>query len=170
MNNKWSLSFGFGAVGGILSAVSFVVFYFIGKDPTSLGTFFGYALLPFILFFGIRYFKKYSNSNFLSFAEGMSVGFVIYSMLAAVSGFLIYIFLWVYPSAFDYIKNSKVSHLEESKDLIISQINVESYEKTYASIVEMSVLDLALNDFIWKIIPGLFFTIIISIILRENKT
>jgi len=33
----------------------------------------------------------------------------------------------------------------------------------------MTAWDVALNDGIWKIIPGMFFSIIISIILRKNK-
>jgi hypothetical protein len=170
MNKNWFSSVGFGVVGGFFSAIAFVVFYFIKKDPTSLGTIFGYAILPFILFFGLRYYKKYIHSNSLSFAEGMSIGFVIYTVLASISGFLIYVFLMVHSPAFQEIKSSKISHLIQNKQTIVEQINVESYDKTYDSIVKMTESDLALNDFIWKIIPGLFFTIIISIILRENKT
>ncbi len=170
MNKNWYSSLGFGAIGGFLSAIAFVVFYFIGKDPTSLGTIFGYALLPFIIFFGLRYFKKYINDRSLSFAEGMTVGFLIYSVLATISSLLIYVFLVIYPPAFQEIKESKVNHIEVNKQIIVDQINLESYEKTYDSILKMSVTDIALNDFILKIIPGLFFTIIISIIFRENKT
>jgi hypothetical protein len=169
MHRFWSSSLIFGAIGGGLSAMAFMVFYFIGKDPTSLSTVFGYAILPILLFFSLRYFKKYINSMTLSFAEGMSIGFVIYSVIATLSGILIYLFLNVHPPAFQEIKNSKIEHLENNKKIIIDQINLESFEKTWRSIQNMNSIDIALNEFIWKIIPGLFFTIIISIILRETK-
>ena len=58
--------------------------------------------------------------------------------------------------------------MEQSKDTIISQVGEESFQATQKSIQEMASIDIAINDGIWKIVPGLFFTIIISIILRKN--
>ena len=73
-----------------------------------------------------------------------------------------------FPELFEEIKSSKLEVLGSSKDTIISQVGEDSYQSTLKNVQSMVPFDIGLNDAIWKIIPGLFFTIIISIILRKN--
>lgn len=100
----------------------------------------------------------------------MSIGFLIYTMIAFISGLGIWIILLIDISLFEAIKILKLEVLNTNKQLIISQLSEESFEITLQKIMAMKPIDIALNDFIWKILPGLFFTIIISIILRKTKT
>ena len=58
--------------------------------------------------------------------------------------------------------------MTDNKAVLEEQLNVAAYEETYENISEMTVYDVAINDFLRKIFPGLFFTIIISIILKRN--
>ena len=104
----------------------------------------------------------------MSFAEGMSVGFVTYMLEAILSLVGIWLILQIHPELFDQIKASKLDVLATSKESIVSQVGQESYAMTLESIKNMVQWDIALNDALWKVIPGLFFTIIISIILRKN--
>jgi len=89
-------------------------------------------------------------------------------LITLVSAFGIWVILSISPELFEQIKLSKFDVLEKGKETIISQVGENSFEATVASIKEMSKLDVAVNDGLWKIIPGLFFSIIISIILRKN--
>ena len=66
------------------------------------------------------------------------------------------------------IQETKWAVLDQNKDVIVSQVGLPSFEATKVSLKEMSPWDVSLNDGIWKIIPGMFFSIIISIILRKN--
>lgn len=168
MNRKLLASYKFGLIGGIFCVAAFVIFKLLGMDPTKLSMLFGYFLIPIFLFIGIRFYRNQVNQGLLSFSEGMSVGFLIYSLIALVSGFGIWVILMFSSSLYEEIKTKKIEILTESKDLIVEQMGVESYDVTYQSLLEMTALDIATNDFIWKILPGLFFTIIISIILRRN--
>jgi hypothetical protein len=59
--------------------------------------------------------------------------------------------------------------LTEKREDLIEQLNLAAYEETYASISTMTAYNVAMNDFLRKIIPGLFYTIIISIILKQSK-
>lgn len=168
MSKKLISSYKFGLIGSAFCVAAFVIFILLGLDPTKLSMLFGYFLIPFFLFIGIKFYRNQVNQGLLSFSEGMSVGFLIYSIIGLISGLGIWIILIFSPLLYEEIKVKKNEILTENKDLIVEQMGIESYNLTYESLQEMTSLDIAINDFIWKIIPGLFFTIIISIILRRN--
>lgn len=168
MYRYFSSAYKFGSIAGALSIVAFIVLSFLYPDPTNLNLIFGYVITPIAIFLAIKFFKEYSNNGYLSFAEGMSVGFVTYLLEAVISLVGIWLFLVIQPDLFDQIKLSKLDVLGKSKDSIVAQVGENSFDLTLESIKNMVTLDIALNDALWKIIPGLFFTIIISIILRKN--
>ncbi len=168
MSRYFKTAYQFGSLGGILSVLAFITLSFFYLDPTNLTLLFGYVITPIAIFLALKFFKEYANSGYLSFSEGMSVGFVTYILIASISTLGILIFLVVSPDLFEQIKLSKLEVLAKGKETILSQVGESSFEATVASIQEMTKLDVAINDGLWKIIPGLFFTIIISIILRKN--
>ena len=168
MNKYFKSAYLFGVLGGVLGLISFFTLSFFRDDPTTLNLVFGYVIVPISIYLALRYFKDYSNQGFISFAEGMSVGFVTYMLIAIFSFLGIWVFLTIDINLFELIKSSKIDTLVQSKDTIVSQVGQNSYDATLESVKVMTKTDIALNDAIWKIIPGLFFTIIISIILRKN--
>jgi hypothetical protein len=129
---------------------------------------FGYIICPIAIFLSIKFFKEDQNSGYLSFSEGMTVGFVTYMLIALISILGIWLFLSISSETFELISIAKFAVLEKGKETIVAQVGQNSYDATFESLKEMSKFDVALNDGIWKIIPGLFFTIIISIIFRKN--
>lgn len=159
----------FGLIGGVFCVLAFLLFKWIGVDATNLSMLFGYVLVPIFVFLGIRYFRNDINGGELSFAHGMTIGFLVYTMIAVTAGLGIWLVLSLSPEFFQEIKAAKVAVMDTNKDLIVGQLGKESFDFTYEKIQAMTALDIALNDFIWKILPGLFFTIIISIILRRTK-
>jgi hypothetical protein len=168
MNKYLASAYQFGGIGGILSVLAFIILSFMRTDPTNLGLIFGYVITPISLFLAIKFFKEYNNKGFLSFAEGMSIGFVTYSLIALISGIGIWVVLLLSPMLFEEIKLSKLDVLQQNQETIITQMGKESFESTLLNVQNMIPWDVAFNDAIWKVIPGLFFTIIISIILRKN--
>jgi hypothetical protein len=78
------------------------------------------------------------------------------------------IYLYLSPELFEEIKNSKLEVLLKNQNTITQEMGLNPYESTLLNVKQMSKTDIAFNEGIWKIIPGLFFTIIISIILRKN--
>lgn len=159
----------FGIIGGAFCGLAFVVFYFIGAEPISFTEIFGYIIIPIFIFLGIKNFKDHMNSKALSFGQGMTVGFFVYSILALISAIVIFIMLHVDLLIFSEYKAATMSLLEENKEEITQQLGNESYDATVKSMSEMTIFDVVLNDFVRKLIPGLFFTIILSIILRNSK-
>lgn len=168
MNKYFKTAYQFGGLGGVFSVFSFILLTWLNPDPTNLNLVFGYLITPIAIFLAIKYFKEYSNEGLLSFSEGMTVGFVTYVLLGLISGLGIWFILLISSDLFDKIQLSKLEVLSDNSEMIISQVGKESFQTTLLSIQEMVPIDVALNDTLWKIIPGLFFTIIISIILRKQ--
>jgi hypothetical protein len=168
MNKYLATAYQFGTLGGILSVASFYFLSFLYPDPTNLTLIFGYFLVPVALFLSIKFFKEYSNSGFLSFAEGMTVGFVTYTLIGLLSALGIWLILLLSPEFFEVIKQVKLKVLMENKETIVSQVGEYSFDLTLENLKLMTPWDVALNDGLWKILPGMFFSIIISIILRKN--
>lgn len=161
-------SYKFGSLGGGLSVIAFFLLSYSVPDPSTFNMIFGYILTPVAVFLSIKFFKEYTGNGYLSFAEGMSVGFVTYMLIAIISCLGIWTLLLISPDLFEQINLAKLEILHSGKESIISQVGEESYRLTLKSIEGMTPSDIALNDGIWKLITGLFFTIIISIILRKN--
>jgi hypothetical protein len=168
MNKYLITAYKFGTLGGLLSVVSFYFLSYLNPDPTNLNLVFGYFLIPISVFLSVKFFKEYTNSGFLSFAEGMTVGFVTYTLIGLISTLGIWLTLHFSPDLFEIIKTQKVDFLSENKEMIISQVGENSFEATRKSIEGLTPWNVSLNDGLWKIIPGMFFSIIISIILRKN--
>lgn len=169
MNRYFNAAFIFGILGGLFCGLAFLVFYWLGNEPVSFTEIFGYILIPVFVFMGIKSFKDNVNGGELSFGQGMTIGFFVYSILALISAGVIFIFLHLDPMVFDEYKASNLMLLEEKKEMLIEQINEESYERAFDNIANMSIIDVVINDFLRKVFPGLFFTIIISIILKRSK-
>ncbi|EON78018.1 hypothetical protein ADIS_1557 [Lunatimonas lonarensis] len=168
MNRYLSASLPFGLAGGILLAVGFTLLYALGAEPVGMVLIFGYVIVPLFVFAGIKQFRDKHNGGELFFSQGMSVGFFVYTLMALISATFIGLFIVMQPEVFEVFKASNIALLETKRELLIGQLGEKSYEDTFSSIQAMSLSDVVINDFLRKIIPGLFFTIIISIILKRT--
>lgn len=109
------------------------------------------------------------NRGELSFGQGMTVGFFVYTLLAFLSAIVIFIMLHIDVAVFEDYRAAAMALLEEKRGEIMQQLGEESYKATVESMSGMTIFDVVLNDFLRKLIPGLFFTIILSIILKNSK-
>ena len=98
----------------------------------------------------------------------MTVGFFTYTIIAMVSAFYVFGSIQLDQELFTTFRQINLELMSINKAVLEEKLNVAAYEETYANISKMTILDVALNDFLRKIFPGLFFTIIISIILKRN--
>ncbi|WP_209329040.1 DUF4199 domain-containing protein [Lunatimonas salinarum] len=170
MNKLVHAALPFGMVGGFLLVLGFLFLYLLGTEPVGMLLIFGYVVVPVFVFAGIKQFRDKFNGGALYFSQGMSIGFLVYILMALISALFIWGFMAFKPEVFEAFKASNVALLEEKRGLLTEQLGEESFEETYRNIQDMSVFDVVLNDFLRKIFPGLFFTIIISIILKRTLT
>lgn len=169
MNDYLKPGYLFGITGGVLCGLAFLLTHLMGKDPVSFTELFGYLLIPVFVFMGMKHFRDNLRGGALTFAQGMTVGFFIYSILAIISALVIFIVLHMDTAIFERFKAANLALLEEKKSVLIEQLSQVSYERTLNNIANMTILDVVFNDFLRKVIPGLFFTIIISLILKRSK-
>jgi hypothetical protein len=131
MNKYLRTAYQFGMLGAVLSGISFFSLSYFYPDPTNLNLIFGYFLIPIAVFLSIKFFKEYSNSGFLSFAEGMTVGFVTYTLIGIGSTLCIWLILLFSPDFFELIKQSKWDVLMSNQETIVSQVGQESFDLAF---------------------------------------
>jgi hypothetical protein len=157
-------------IGLLAAGFSILAFYLstlITPDPTLISKVFSFAITPFFIGGGIYFYRFKLNKNMLSFSEGMTIGFLIYFINGLFSFFGIYLGLFFSKDLFENIKTNMMDILFEKRDEIIKTLGKTSFEKTYEKMLQLNVFDIAITDFFFKITFGLFFSIIISLILRK---
>jgi hypothetical protein len=157
-----------GFLAATFSLLTFFLSTFFTQDPTLISKVFSFIITPIFVGAGIYFYRFKIKQNQLSFAEGMTVGFIIYFVNAFVTFLGIYMGLIFSKNLFENIKSNMMQVLIEKKQEIINTLGNASYEKTYQEMLKLSIFDIAITDFIFKVAFGLFFTIIISIILRKT--
>ncbi len=161
----------YGLVGGGLSVLLFLLIYFLGKNPLIVyrGFDFSFLLIPIFTAFSIKEFRDRWNNSTLRFGEGMTVGFFNYMAIAIVSALFIWIFLAVVdPELLAGYIVDRSSLLDEMKVQMIEKFGEDVYFQTIAEVQESTAFIIALDDFLKKIIIGLFLTIIISVIFKKQ--
>ena len=170
MNRYFNAAFPFGFVAGMLCVAVFVVMFFLHVEPIGMVLIIGYISTPIFVYLGIKQYRDKFNGGELFFGHGMTVGFFVYVVMAVISASFIGLFMVFVPDVFDTFKSMNINLLDEKRDILVEQLNQQAFDETYKNIQQMSIWDVVMNDFLRKVIPGLFFTILISIILKRTIT
>lgn len=169
MNRYWRAAYPFGLSGAGLCLLGMLIMYLLQVEPVSMNLILGYIFTPIFVFFGIKGFRDGYNNGELFFSQGMTVGFLVYTLMALLSGLYVFVFLQVEVQAFETFRQVNLDLMSDNQEVLKEQLTEQAYNDTYTSVSEMSRADVAVNDFLRKIFPGLFFTIIISIILKRTS-
>ncbi|KEO74333.1 hypothetical protein EL17_06245 [Anditalea andensis] len=169
MDKYIDAAYKFGVIGGALCGIAFWLMYLLGAEPVGMTLVFGYLITPIFVFIGAKNFRDNYNNREMTFGQSMTVGFFVYTLIAVISAIIVYISLLMTPDVLIDYRAVNLQLLDGKKSEWIDQLNVEAFETTRLSIAQMSAYNVAMNDFLRKIIPGLFYTIIISIILKQTK-
>ncbi|GAB3658261.1 hypothetical protein GCM10028791_31080 [Echinicola sediminis] len=162
-------SYWFGLAGGALCLLAFWVLFSIDLEPVDFTLFFACMITPVFVFIGIKNFRDNFNEGELIFAQGMTVGFVIYTLLALVTALGVALFLQINQDIFVDYRSEKIAWLTGQETYITENISKEAFEETMRQNKEMSISDVVLDVFLKIFMLELFFTIIISIILKRTK-
>jgi len=170
INKYLEAAYKFGVIGGVLCGIAFWVMHSLGAEPVGMTLVFGYLITPVFVFIGVKNFRDNYNGGELFFGQGMTVGFFVYTIIAILSAIFVFISLQAMPDILFKFREVNLALLDDRRDEWVEQLNLQAFETTRASITEMSAYNVAMNDFLRKILPGLFYTIIISIILKQTKS
>lgn len=160
----------YGIVGGVLAVIVFLVLYLLEQNPLIHARLFDLVLIPIMVFFCIKEFRDRVNYRELFFWQGMTTGFFVYILIAFFSSLFVYGFLNLYDVniLLEFIQANEEG-LQEQRDIFIENFGQEKYQVTLENIRSTEPYHVALDDFIKKLGIGLFYTIIISVILRRKN-
>ena len=164
------LSFRYGAVGGVLAIVSFLVFHYMGLPPGSLLSFLAAVIVVgMFTFLPMKDFKSSNGAGF-RFYHGMTLGFISYLTIATV--FSIFYILFIEVVEPDYL-NTKITFLRDShvaqREQKVAEFGIEVYERQLDGMQDISVSADVLSEFAKRLFIGLFLAPVFSIILRTRQ-
>lgn len=160
----------FGAVGAILLSIVLVILFYMGKHPMLIPIIMDFRLIavPIFVVLAILEFRDFRNRRKLVFWQGMFIGFICYTTMGLGAGVFLLIFTFADQGFLSQFIEISTTQLVENKDQFIQSIGPEAYNANLAKLPSTTGFDLSADYFFKTIIVGLFFTIIISVILRRQ--
>ncbi len=158
----------YGIIGGGVSIVLFLIFYFLHLNPLVNIKMLDMFLLSIFVFFALKEFRDVYNNRQLHFWQGMTGGVINYLTIALISAiFILIMTVIIDPELTTNYIISRIELLNANKQTLVDTMDASTFEKALAGVQDTTGLDLALDDFLKKSIIGLFLTIIIAVILRK---
>ena len=170
------LSLRYGAVGGILAMLAFLVFFYLGQQPwrNIISFFLDILIVGLFVFLPIKDFKTNHNGGELRFYQGMTIGFISYAMLAFIFALFYGIFINYVVSDFleTFIASAK-SDMQLRKELLMQSVEGDKaafFKQQLKELEEITRIDLISDAFLKKMLFGIFLTPIFAIILRTPQS
>lgn len=167
------LSLKTGLISGILAIIMFLTFYSLNVylfDVTFQLDF--WVPLPFVII-GSWYYRKLQG-NELRFWQGFVIGYITCMLTAFISALFAYIFLaHIDPDFLEQSRASAINYFKTNKQQIIEFLDGDeaSYQDNLTqfidSVAEASPWSIALDKLIRFAGFGLFYSFIVSLILRK---
>ena len=161
----------YGFIGGGMIVILLAILFYTDKQPLLIPIFFDIRLLilPIFFFFAMKEFRDYFNEGVLHFWQGIIIGFITSIAVALCGAVFIHLLFSVLDPAL--LKN----HIEESIKLIETTqkkapefLSEQAAKDQIKEISKYPPSRFAFDYFIKTMAMGLFFNIIISVILRKQ--
>lgn len=169
------LSLRYGAVGGILAVVAFLVFFYLDQQPwrNLISFFLDILIVGLFAFLPIKDFKSNYNGGELRFYHGMTLGFISYATLAGVFATFYFIFMnWIEPEFLGTFIETAKSDMILRKDMIMQSADGDKeafFQQQLNGLDDITKSSLIFDSFIKKLVFGIFLTPIFSIVLRTRQ-
>jgi hypothetical protein len=166
------LAIKYGAVAAVFSILAFVVFYIMGQQPwrNLISFLLDVFVIGVFIFLALKDYKERFNNGELRFYQGMTVGFIVYLIVAV--GFSLFFFVlmqWVEPDFLtEYIKLA-LEDLVSRKEMIVAGLSEESYLDQLSKLENTTISVLVIDAFVKRLLIGLVLTPIFSILLRTHQ-
>lgn len=158
----------YGLAGGAISIILFLALWGLEEKPLDSLRMFDFILIPLFFYFTLKELRDYKQGGHLQYWQGMTVGIVYYTTLAFISALFIFIFIsFADTTLLVQHKQDNLLVLTEDPQKWIGQVGKQAYDKAIAEIQHLTALDVALDDFLKKLLIGLFFTGIITLFFKK---
>ncbi len=172
MNNYLKQALLFGLTGGVICFLWFLIVYYSGANPFySFPQKLVILLQAVVSYLSIRDFRNRYYKEEFSFASGIFCGLAVSILLALVCSILVYIFVaYMHPEMVAAHIIELKNYLIANKQLLIKESSIEVFEGNFKNVNEVTTFTLVLDEFIWKMIRGIMFTILATLTLRREKS
>jgi len=166
----------YGASGALMMVLAFTVFYFLDQQPwrNLISFLLDGVIIGFFLVLAIREFKVRFNSNELRFYHGMTVGFLSFTLMAALYAMAFALFIYVLsPDFIDLYIELAIEDLESRKAILTENIDKDPeafMTEQISNVKSITRSQIILDVFLKRLFIGFFFTPVISIVFRTNQS
>lgn len=158
-----------GLLTGLLCFLYFLGLYFLGVPALGNIRVLDYGIHIIVMIATIWYYRKYIGHGRLHLWEGLTIGYVLNTIAALLTGWLIYFFVTqLDPGVFaEYVTNSKKLLLEGKKQ-ITDQFGPETFAEQWAKVNTMQPSILLPDELTKKTALAVLPVLIISLIFRKQ--
>ncbi|MFD2935742.1 DUF4199 domain-containing protein [Spirosoma flavum] len=158
-----------GLATGVLCFLYFLALYALGVPALGNIRVLDYGIHIIMMIATIWYYRKHIGHGKLHLWEGLTIGYVLNTMAALITGWLIYLFVTqVDPGVFaEYVTNSK-KLLLDGKSQITDQFGPETFAKQWDKVLTMQPGILLPDELTKKTALAVLPVLIISLIFRKQ--
>ncbi|GAB4032365.1 DUF4199 domain-containing protein [Spirosoma jeollabukense] len=158
-----------GLATGVLCFLYFLALYAAGVPALGNIRVLDYGIHIIVMVGTVWYYRKYIGHGRLHLWEGLTIGYVLNTIAALVTGWLIYLFVTqIDPGVFaEYVVNSKKLLLEGKKQ-ITDQFGPETFAKQWDKVITMKPSVLLPDELTKKTALAVLPVLIISLLFRKQ--
>ncbi|UFH54192.1 DUF4199 domain-containing protein [Spirosoma sp. KNUC1025] len=158
-----------GLLTGVLCFLYFLGLYFLGIPALGNIRVLDYGIHIIVMVATVWYYRKYIGHGRLHLWEGLTIGYVLNTVAALVTGWLVYLFVTqIDPGVFtEYVINSKKLLLEGKKQ-ITDQFGPETFAEQWSKVNSMQPSVLLPDELSKKTALAVIPVLIISLIFRKQ--
>ncbi|MER2997780.1 DUF4199 domain-containing protein [Pontibacter populi] len=157
----------YGVLCGVACFAIVLLLYFMGLNPFGDYGRYSFIPIPFAIFLGIRYYKKFNDTE-IGFLRGLRVGASVAFYAALCASMLVFILTYVAgPELLQQHILEMKALLEETREDQIKIMGERMFEEGYKALDAMSPSMLAADDFVRRFVGGLVFALIAAVFYRK---
>ncbi len=158
-----------GLATGMLCFLYFLGLYAVGVPALGNIRVLDYGIHIIVILATVWYYRKYIGQGRMHLWEGLTIGYVLNTVAALVTGWLIYLFVTqVDPGVFtEYVTNSKKLLLDGKKQ-ITDQFGPETFAQQWTKVITMQPSVLLPDELTKKTALAVLPVLLISLIFRKQ--
>ncbi|NDK56763.1 DUF4199 domain-containing protein [Pontibacter fetidus] len=157
----------YGVTGGVACFAIVLLLYFMGLNPFGDYGRYSFIPIPFAIFMGIRYYKKFNDTE-IGFLRGLRVGTSVSFYAALCASMLVFIFTFlVGPELLQQHVKEMKAVLDATREEQIKLLGKEMFEQGYKALDSITPSMLAADDFVRRFLGGLVFALIAAVFYRK---
>ncbi|MPR35163.1 DUF4199 domain-containing protein [Salmonirosea aquatica] len=159
----------FGAATGVMAFLFFLGLYLIGVMPLGNKRTLDIGIYLIMMISACWYYRKKVGHGYMHFWEGLTIGYVVNSVGAFVSGWLVYLFIaWIDPGLFVRYLAEMKQLLMQGKPELVKRIGEVEFQAMLKSVSQTKPGELITDELSKKTVLAVLPILIISLLFRRQ--